>query len=263
MTINVATGFPFTSGSLEVHIATQQSRPDLVRQAKELRLRAFYTDPGIPPPPEAVAAGYDEDSFDKDCDHLVVYDPQNHIVAGTYRMRRQTIAQAHGGFYSATEFDLSPLLQSVPRGLLEVGRVCTHPAYGDTVLMRLFMGIAVYVAAYHIEYLFGCGSFPGADPDQHAEGLQFLHDHYLLPRELRVRARRGKHYVRMSRGLPRRKLHDPPFLPPLIDFYRRVGPMFVGQGGVLDRRMDTTDVFLLVPIATVSARYRDRLLRGR
>jgi putative hemolysin len=46
-------------------------------------------------------------------------------VIGTYRLLRQDIAEKYGGFYSAQEFDISPLLTRHP-GLrfVELGRSC-------------------------------------------------------------------------------------------------------------------------------------------
>ena len=56
----------------------------------------------------------DFDGFDAFCDHLLVIDLEKSNgepkVVGTYRLLRQEVAEAHGGFYSQDEFDLEPLL---------------------------------------------------------------------------------------------------------------------------------------------------------
>jgi hypothetical protein len=59
-------------------------------------------------------------------------------VVGTYRLLRQDVAMANGGFYSAGEFDLSALIdQSGPgRQLLELGRSCVAPEWRTSATMR-------------------------------------------------------------------------------------------------------------------------------
>jgi len=43
-------------------------------------------------------------------------------------------------------------------------------------------------------------------------------------------------------------------LPPLIKGYLRVGATF-GDGAVIDRQFNTTDVLAIMPVAAISARY--------
>ncbi len=71
-------------------------------------------------------------------DHLIVidHDAVNRFgkkmprVVGTYRLLRQDVAEASGGFYSATEFDMGPLLQRhAGKRFLELGRSCVLPEY--------------------------------------------------------------------------------------------------------------------------------------
>ena len=60
----------------------------------------------------------DVDGYDAICDHLLVLDhaaregaPGNRpAVVGTYRLLRQSLAEDHGGFYTAGEFDISGLI---------------------------------------------------------------------------------------------------------------------------------------------------------
>ena len=79
----------------------------------------------------------DIDRFDRACDHLLVIDhgarrrsirPVSGSVVGTCRLIRQEVADRRGGFYSADEFDLTPLLDRAGR-CLEVGRSCVAPDY--------------------------------------------------------------------------------------------------------------------------------------
>jgi putative hemolysin len=63
-------------------------------------------------------------------------------------------------------------------------------------------------------------------------------------------------YVPMDR-LPKQAI-DPKMamkaLPPLIKGYLRAGATF-GDGAVVDRQFGTTDVFVVMPVAAISARY--------
>jgi putative hemolysin len=45
-------------------------------------------------------------------------------------------------------------------------------------------------------------------------------------------------------------------LPPLIKGYLRVGA-YVGDGAVIDRQFGTTDVFVIMPVEAIKARYFD------
>jgi len=45
-------------------------------------------------------------------------------------------------------------------------------------------------------------------------------------------------------------------LPPLIKGYLRLGAM-IGEGAVVDRAFRTTDVLIVLPIHTISERYRN------
>lgn len=93
----------------------------------------------------------------------------------------------------------------------------------------------------------GCGSFPGIDPTEHAEGLSLLaHDH-LAPAELRARAI-GADAIPLATlpigGYDARLARRP--LPPLIKAYLRVGTE-LGDG-----------VFVMMPVARIATRYAQR-----
>ncbi len=46
-------------------------------------------------------------------------------VVGTYRLLRHDIAARHGGFYTADEFDIGPMLaRHAGRRFMELGRSC-------------------------------------------------------------------------------------------------------------------------------------------
>ena len=160
-----------------------------VQAAQRLRYDVFVRELGGGGPMVDHAAGLERDRFDPYFDHLLLTDRRCGKLAGVYRVMRGDMAARAGGFYSAAEYDLAPLVQS-GRKLLELGRSCLDPAYrGGTAMHHLWAALAGYVAEYEIEVLFGVASFHGTDTAALAEPLSLLHHRHLAPPELRVRAR--------------------------------------------------------------------------
>ncbi len=244
------------AGHLGVRIATVASEIDA---AQRLRFRIFHGEMGAHPSAATLASGRDEDRYDLVADHLLVLDhtlgdgPE--AVVGTYRLIRPEAAARAGGFYTSSEYDISPL-QRLPGRVLELGRSCVDPAYrGRAVMQLLWRGIAAYVFRHAIDIMFGCASLTGTDPDAVALELTYLHLHHLAPPALRVRALPDR-YVDMTR-LPADSV-DPraalALLPPLIKGYLRLGG-FVGDGAVVDTEFNTTDVAVIVKTDLVTDKY--------
>ncbi len=243
-------------GNLGVRIATSPAEIDAVQA---LRYRVFYTEMGAVPGAEAARTERDRDRFDEVADHLLVVDheigagPEG--VVGTYRLIRQPAAARMGGFYSADEYDIAPLTE-FPGHVLELGRSCVDAAYRGRVAMQLlWRGIAAYVFLHRIDLMFGCASLPGTDPDALADELTYLYHNHLAPPALRPRALPHR-YVEMRRRDPaaldvRRTAAS---LPPLIKGYLRLGG-FVGDGAVIDRQFNTTDVAVVVKTDLVTDKY--------
>ena len=250
-----------SSGPLQVRLAESEADIDAVQA---LRYRIFYETLGARAQIDTASRRRDFDRFDAGCDHLLVLDhcrgPGPEIV-GTYRLIRQEAAARLGGFYSAAEYDIAPLVAY--RGeILELGRSCVDAAYRQRPAMQLlWAGIAAYVFHYDIALMFGCASLRGTDPDALAMPLSYLHHHHLAPPALRARALANR-YVDMCR-LPAGAL-DPPralaALPPLIKGYLRLGG-FVGDGAVIDREFNTVDVCIVVKTDLVSDRYSRHYVR--
>ena len=249
-------GVDVWSGSLEVRLAATVAELDA---AQALRYRVFYEEMGARPSAEAERSRRDFDGFDEFCDHLLVIDHARGSdgagVVGTYRLLRRSVAGRRGGFYSAGEYDLSAI--EAHRGeILELGRSCVDAAARNRPTMQLlWRGIAAYVFRYAIALMFGCASLHGIDPAALAVPLSYLYHHHLAPPELRVRAL-PERYVEMQRLArnayqPARALAD---LPPLIKGYLRLGG-FVGEGAVIDRQFNTTDVCVVVQTDLVTDKY--------
>ncbi len=249
------------AGLLDVRLAVTEAE---IAAAQALRYEIFYDEMGARPDPITARARRDIDPYDMLCDHLLVIDHADALrprVVGTYRLLRQDVAMANGGFYSAGEYDLSPLIaQSGPgRQLLELGRSCVAPAWRTTATISLlWRGIATYLARHGIGHLFGCASLHGADAKLHLAELSWLYHNHLAPPELRATAL-PPHRVEMNRldaaAIDGRAASRA--LPPLVKGYLRVGAM-VGDGGFVDHQFNTVDVFVVMPVDRITSRYAER-----
>lgn len=247
------------AGQLEVRLA---ATADEVTAAQALRYRIFYEEMGAVPSRWMASARLDFDTYDAICDHLVVLDhgwigqPQ---VVGTYRLLRQEVADAHGGFYSAGEFDLAALIGRGEGQLLELGRSCVDAEYrNNATITLLWRGIASYLERHRISHMIGCASLAGTDAAAHAAELSYLHHHHLAPQELRATVlpdcRAPFELLAPGSYDARAALRA---LPPLVKGYLRVGAM-VGEGAFVDHQFNTTDVFIVVPVDRITGRYSDR-----
>ncbi len=243
-------------GNLEVRLALADAE---VEAAQALRYRVFYDEMSAKPTAAMASVGRDIDGFDLLCDHLLVLDhalvPGTATVVGTYRLIRREAAAAHGGFYSADEYDIEPLLR-FPGTLLELGRSCVDARYRNRPTMQLlWRGIAAYVFHHGIDLMFGCASLPGVEPRELALPLSYLRHHHLAPPELRPRALPDR-YVDMDM-MPADAI-DPKAglagVPPMIKGYLRLGG-YVGDGAVIDHQFNTTDVCVIVKTDQVTAKY--------
>ena len=246
---------PVTAGNQIIRLATSAAELDA---AQALRYRVFYDEMGARPLPEMLASRRDFDHYDAACDHLIVVDQQcqnEHQVVGTYRVMRREHARIAGGFYSATEYDVSKLA-TYPGTVMELGRSCVDAGYRDRATMQLlWRGIAEYVNAHGVDLMFGCASLHGTDPQQMAVQLSYLYHYHLAPESLRARAL-PQRYSEMNL-LPKDAI-DPKralaSLPPLLKGYLRVGA-FVGDGAVVDHQFNTTDVCIIVKTDLIADRY--------
>jgi L-ornithine Nalpha-acyltransferase len=244
------------SGSLHVRLADSVADIDA---AQALRYRVFYGEMGASPSPDMARVERDFDSFDDICDHLLVVDHARGTgaaaVVGTYRLIRRPAAARRGCFYSEAEYDISKIL-AYPGEILELGRSCVDATARNRPTMQLlWRGIAAYVFRYDIALMFGCASLPGTDIDALAATLSYLHHHHLAPHGLRARALPERHVEMQRLGReaidPARALAE---LPPLVKGYLRLGG-FVGDGAVIDRQFNTTDVCVVVKTNLVTDKY--------
>jgi putative hemolysin len=253
------------SGALEVRLAETEHE---IEQAQRLRYTVFYEEMCAIPSPKMRELRRDFDKYDDVCDHLLVVDRAAHdedgqpLVVGTYRLTREHDAARAGGFYTAGEYDIAPMLNGMPAGTksLELGRSCVLKSYRSRpgTMQLLWKGLMAYVARFDIDLMFGCASLPSTDVEAMALPLAYLHHYHPMPENLRVRAR-PELFVEMNLVAkdatpPREGLRS---LPPLLKGYVRAG-CCIGDGAVIDRQFGTTDVFIYFPLSGIDARYKSR-----
>jgi putative hemolysin len=246
---------PVVAGNQIIRLATSANELDA---AQALRYRIFYDEMGAHPLPEMAAARRDFDRYDAACDHLIVVDqsrPYDTQVVGTYRIMRREHARAAGGFYSASEYDISRLT-SAPGTIMELGRSCVDAAYRDRATLNLlWRGIAEYLNLHGVDMMFGCASLPGTDPETLKMQLSYLYHYHLAPEAMRAEAL-PERFVNMNMMPkdaidPKRALAS---LPPLLKGYLRVGA-YVGEGAVIDHQFNTTDVCVIIKTEMIAGRY--------
>ena len=247
------------SGSLEVRLAQV---PAEVRQAQKLRYRVFYEEGSATPNPAQLLSRRDFDTYDAICDHLLVIDHATRergapAVVGTYRLLRQSLAENYGGFYTAGEFEIGPLIaRHRELKFLELGRSCVMAPYRNKRTVELLWhGIHAYVSQNHCDVLIGCASIEGTDPRRLALPLSFLHHYSHTPEAWHARAL-PQRYVEMN--LLSKEAIDPKealrALPPLLKGYLRLGA-YIGAGAVIDKEFGTTDVLVVLPFSVIQKRY--------
>ena len=261
------------SGPLEVRLARNR---DEVEAAQRLRYTVFYDEMGADPTPQMRVEQRDFDRYDAYCDHLLVLhhgdgDDESARVIGTYRLLRRSVAERFEGFYTATEFDISPLL-SVQGELLELGRACVDVEFRNRPTMQLlWRGIATYVNQYAVKLMFGCASLPGTDPAALARTLSYLHYNHLAPEAIRARALPDR-YVATNILAASQVDADAAVadldtratlsaLPPLVKGYLRLGGM-IGDGAVIDPVFKTTDVCITVVTDMLAEKYFNHYIRN-
>lgn len=196
--------------------------------------------------------GLDHDPLDDYCQHLIVRDGLGQVV-GCTRILTAEAAKRAGGFYSQTEFDLSPVL-ALPGRFMEIGRTCVHPDYRNgATISTLWSGLATFIADQNIDYLIGCASIPlGADGGEAQALYAELAQRHLVPESLRVKP---------LLPLPRRDgvACGVGGIPPLLKAYLRLGARIGGEP-CLDPDFKVADVFILLSTQRIERRYARHFL---
>jgi putative hemolysin len=217
-----------------------------VRAAQRLRHQVFAEEMGASL--HSTEPGLDVDEFDEFCDHLVVRDETSGDIVGTYRMLPPERAEAAGGLYSDTEFDLSALA-GMRGALVETGRSCVHPDHRSGAVVGLvWAGIARYMLLSGHSWLAGCASVPLDDGGTTAAGVWDVV--------------RRKHFAPEGYGVTPLRSWDvdaveapvKPVVPPLLRGYLRLGAWICGRPA-LDPDFGVADFFVLLSLERMDQRY--------
>ena len=190
--------------------------------------------------------GLDQDEFDAHCHHLMVLLRSTGEVVGTYRLQTSEMAQEGAGFYTAGEFDLSSLPDSVVAAAAETGRACVAKDHRNgRVLNLLWRGLATYLKHNHKRYLFGCCSLTSQDPHVARHTWDFLSAGSFVHPTIRVAP------------LPSFVCYDDDFvpdhnvtvkLPALFATYLKFKARITGEPA-LDRQFKTIDFLTMLDVA--------------
>ncbi|WP_084529880.1 GNAT family N-acetyltransferase [Nocardia crassostreae] len=228
--------------------------------AQRLRYQVFAAEPGFTIPDNGT--GLDADRFDDHCDHLLVRDELTDQFVGCYRMLPPDKVAAAGGYYSATEFDLTALDPGGHR-IVEMGRACVVPDHRNgSVLTLMWAGILHYIQLTGYEWVMGCVSVPMrmTPEDQPGANVRGVRDLVLKKHALEA-----DRYVRpynpvVVDGRTLDELEPParPKLPPLLSGYLRLNAQICGEPAH-DPDFAVADFVALLGLSTVNTRYLERL----
>lgn len=221
-----------------------------VRESQRLRYQVFAEELGATL--KSGEPGLDVDPYDPYCRHLIVRDRGTNTVAASTRILLAEDAARAGGFYSGTEFDLAPLLDSGSR-LMEIGRTCVHPAYrSGAAISMLWLGLARCVDIHRYDYMIGCASIPMYDGGAGAAAAYAkLSEKYLIEEPLRCTPKLKLPPCRTERSTP--------LLPPLLKAYMRLGAKICGEP-CWDPAFACADLLIALAPARLQRRYARRFL---
>jgi putative hemolysin len=245
-----------TSSRLYYELATTISD---IRTSQALRYRVFAEELGATV--DGADRGYDEDRFDAFCQHLLVREGGSGRVIASTRLLLDHQAESAGGFYSAGEFELGPILELSGRRL-EIGRTCVDPGYRQgAAIAVLWAGLAEFVKSNRVDMLFGCASVNMSDGGTHAQAIMnHVRQHAMTPADCRVVPRNP---LPALPGNDTERVSAP--LPPLLKAYFRLGARACGEP-CYDPDFNCADILVLAKVNEIDASYTrhflDRVMKG-
>jgi putative hemolysin len=247
---------------LSFDVAWAASEDD-VRAAQRLRYEVFADEMGAQLPPDAQNHRLDRDRFDAYCDHLLVRavgGDRNGMLLGTYRVLSPSAARRAGGFYTDTEFDLSPL-RDLRRSAVELGRSCVHPDWrSGGVIMALWAALGQYMVRHRLDTMIGCASISlKHGPALATDVWQNLRHRHLVDARWQVRPRCPLPVAADARRAPPPGAGFVADTPPLIKGYLRCGAVLLGPPA-MDTAFNTADLPIMLRLDELAPRYRKHFL---
>ena len=251
--IHKKSDWEISSGKYSVRLAKNR---DEIESALRLRFYVFNVELG-----EGLQESYDtkmdEDKYDQYCDHLIVIENKSNQVIGTYRVQDNESAEEGEGFYTANEFKIDALPDSILSDAFELGRACIDKEHRNgRVLFLLWRGLAKYMILLNKRYLFGCCSITSQNP---AEGLEYydylrkegyFHQNYLIEVEQEY----------LCEESPESSFSGEVKIPQLFRLYLDVGCK-VCSPPALDKQFKTIDFLIILDLETISEQTRALFLK--
>lgn len=203
---------------------------------------------------ESWETGLDRDRFDEVCHHLMLVHERTGELVGTYRMQTVDMARAGIGLYTAQEYVLDDVPESVLGRSIELGRACIADEHRNGhALYALWRGLALYMTWSGNRYLFGCCSLTSQDPREGTAMLRYLERGGYMAADYSAPTREEFECPLVSdaelAGVPAVKV------PKLFGTYLRYGA-FVCSPPALDRTFGTIDFLVCLDIDGLDARVR-------
>lgn len=199
-------------------------------------------------------SGVDRDKFDDICHHLIVKEQETNRIIAYSRIITSEIAEEHG-FYTASEFDLSNILDTKKR-FMEIGRTCVSEEHRSGSAIALLWGqIGQFMLTHNIDCLIGCASIPFHHSSRQALAvLDYLRSKHFTATDKRVLP---KHPLPALQN----NLDGKQFVPPLLKAYLRMGCKVCGEAH-WDKDFNVADVMVLLEREHINMRYLKHFLRA-
>ena len=250
----------------EFEVRLAKNAEDLLA-VQRLRYDVFVQELGASGPAVDHDLEIEADAFDAHSEHLMLLDRARGAdlsgqLVGVYRMMTRSGAEDAGGFYTALEFDLAPLLHT-GRHIMELGRSCLRKPYrGGAAMFYLWQALAQHVTHQGVEILFGTASFTGTDLAVLEVPLSLLCREHLAQAALRPKAIGvGAVPLGSSGDFEIDRLPALRAMPALIKAYLRLGGC-VGEGAYVDAAFNTVDVCMVLDLSAMNPRQKAIYLKG-
>lgn len=234
------------------------STPQHVLAAQRLRATVFRGEDGFRS--ASFENDLDADRFDAHCDHLLVVDNRSGDIVGCYRMLTPDGAERAGGYYTATEFDISELRAHELR-TVEMGRACVLDGHrSGSVLALMWSGILKYIDLGGYDRVMGCVSVPMSIGDGEPVGAHVKGVHDLVEKRHRSDVRAYPRTPVRVDGVDLADIAAPSrtSVPALLRGYLRMGASICGDPAH-DADFGVADFVALLHMKDANVRYLDRL----
>jgi putative hemolysin len=245
------------NGRYETRLAKNEAE---LAASQRLRYKVFYEEEGAKPSAEQKAQGRDFDEYDPHCDHLIAIDrtagddPDSYVI-GNYCLMRKERAAKVGHWYSQAEFNVEKF-NGFPGEVLELRRACVAREHRNrSVMQMLWNALAAYMFDYDIKLMFGCGSFPGLEPEKFRQALSYLYYNCAAKGALAIEAK-GENARRMDM-MPKGEVDKAAAvneIPTMVRGYIRAGAK-VSRSLWIDRDFNCFDVCIIFDMENLKGKY--------